>query len=90
MMIRKVHCLLLASLTALMLSACGGGGREQTPVENPAVPASAGASSQGFLAYIASLANYMWDTAEPRDTSGFAPPGDNADTQEPIRTSNDV
>lgn len=97
---------LLCAASALALAACGGDGGDgvnnagggggstpppdPTPLENPAVPASAGASSQGFLAYIASLANFMWDTTEPRDLSNFTPPSENVDSQEPIATSNDA
>jgi len=74
---------------SLSLAACGGGGGgsggaagngSNTP------PDSASASSQGFLAYIVSLANDMLDSAEPIDVSDFAPPTDGNETSEPAAT----
>lgn len=83
---------LLCAAAGLALAACGGGGGggggaaqdESTP------PASASANSQGFLAYIAGLANRMWEDAEPRDLGNFTPPSDNTDAQEPVALAGDA
>lgn len=81
----RIQALLLSATATLVLAACGGGGGGGVRAEDQsAPPASAGASSQGFLAYIAGLANGMWDSAEPRDLSNFNPPSENTDAQEPV------
>ena len=80
---------LLGAAAVLALAACGGGGGGAAQDE-AAPPASAGASSQGFLAYIAGLANRLWEDAEPRDLSNFTPPGENTDTQEPVALAGDA
>ena len=80
----RIKALLLSAAAALALAACGGGGGDGRADDQAAPPASASANSQGFLAYIAGLANGMWDTAEPRDLSNFTPPSENTDMQEPV------
>lgn len=86
----RLHRALLAGATSLLLAACGGGGGDAQPGQDPNVPpASAGASSQGFLAYIASLAGAMFDNAPPIDLSQFSAPTDDTESQPPVATSID-
>ncbi len=88
----KPRLVLTCTAIALSLAACGGGGGgassgggsgSNTP------PDSASTSSQGFLAYIASLADGMFDSAEPVDVSDFVPPTDGNETSEPAATAID-
>ncbi|MBA3598743.1 MAG: hypothetical protein H0W40_15395 [Methylibium sp.] len=92
MTISRIHGVLLAAVASLALAACGGGGgsdRDDTPAGGPdAPPASAGASSEGFLAFIASLADGMFDRSEPYDVSMFDAPASD-ETAPPIATSID-
>lgn len=92
MKITRFQGLLLAAATSLVLAACGGGGGGNGNAGGDAnvPPASASASTTGFLAYIASLANGMFDSAEPVDVTMFTLPGDNADTLEPVATAIDL
>lgn len=90
MKITRFQGLLLAAAASLALAACGGGGGGNAAVDANVPPASASASSTGFLAYIASLANGMFDAAEPVDVSMFTLPGDNADGLEPRATAIDM
>ncbi len=86
MKIQRFHGALLALAAGTLLAACGGGG-DAPPAQDPNVPpASAGASSQGFLAYIASLAGGMFDTAAPIDLSMFSAPTDDTEAQAPVAT----
>lgn len=90
-MTKRLHSALLAGACATLVACGGGGGGDATPApEVNTPPASAGANSQGFLAYIASFANRMWEDAEPRDVSNFTAPSDDTDAQEPIATSIDA
>lgn len=79
---------LLAAAAAAALAACGGGGSGPAS-DDSTVPASAGASSQGFLDYVASLAGRMLDDREPADVGALSLPSDDADTREPAATSID-
>jgi len=90
MKIQRFHGALLALAAGTLLAACGGGGSDAPPAQDPnAPPASAGASSQGFLAYIAGLAGGMFDNAEPIDVSMFSAPTDNTEAQAPVATAID-
>lgn len=87
---RPLQATALALAVGLTLAGCGGGGGSAAAPQDPtAPPASAGASSQGFLAYIASLAGGMFDTAEPINLSLFTAPTDNTEAQAPVATSID-
>lgn len=90
MKIQRFHGALLALAAGALLAACGGGGSDAPPAQDPnAPPASAGASSQGFLAYIASLAGGMFDNSEPIDVSQFSAPTDDTEAQAPVATAID-
>jgi hypothetical protein len=77
---KKLAALILG--TAAFLAGCGGG--DDAPAQPPAtsqVPASASASSAGFIAYLQALVASMADTLEPVDVSTVVPPTD--ETTEP-------
>lgn len=81
MKMSRLQGALLAVAASLTLAACGGGGIDRPPPGGPdAPPASAGASSEGFLAFIASLADRNFDRSEPYDLSMFEAPAASADT----------
>lgn len=71
--------------TAAGLVACGGDSDSPAPAPPPAptaaVPASAGQSVAGFVAYLEALDASPADTLEPVDVSTFVAPTD--DTAEP-------
>jgi hypothetical protein len=81
-----------AALTALLgglLSACGGGG-EATPVVDTSVPpASASATTNGQVAYVASLTASPSETADPVILDSYTPPMDVSETADPAPTSAD-
>ena len=86
------RALLVATLTGLLLAGCGGGGGggdDDDAAGGNAPPASASRSSDGFIAYIASLADRLSDAAEPIDLQRFTPPADDAGNQEPRPTPAD-
>ena len=72
-----------ALAVAAILAACGGGGSDAVPVPGPTeqVPASASASSDGFITYLKALVASAADMLEPVDTSGVIPQSD--DVNEP-------
>ena len=70
----------LALCAAAALAACGGGDDEVPPVTQ-SVPASASASTSGFMGYLKQLVVSSADTLEPVDVSAVTPPTD--DTAEP-------
>ena len=80
---KKAYVAALAVAAAATLSACGGGGDCCAAVPGPTeqVPASASASSSGFIAYLVALVASSADTLEPVDTSGVVGPTD--DLSEP-------
>ena len=78
----KYTVLLAVGAAALALSACGGGGGSDEPAATAQVPASASASSAGFMSYIQALVMSKDDTLDPVDASGVAPPND--ETSDPI------
>lgn len=84
----RLRAALLAAATGTLLAACGGGDGAP-PEDNSIAPASASASSQGFIDYIASLAGRMLDDSDPVDVSALTLPGDNVDNREPAATSID-
>ena len=78
----------LALVAVVALTACGGGDddHEPPPTAAPAdplagVPASATASSGGFIAYLRDLVSRPSEDREPASLDGVTPPG--ADTSEP-------
>jgi hypothetical protein len=72
----------LAVMAAAVLAACGGDGSDDnTPPVTAQVPASASASTTGFIAYLMALVQSAADTLEPVDVSAVTPPAD--DTSEP-------
>jgi hypothetical protein len=71
----------ISVLTAAALTACGGGGDDSTPPATSQVPASASASTTGFIAYLMALVQSAADTLEPVDVSAVTPPAD--ETSEP-------
>ena len=64
---------------AAVLAACGGGG-DDTPAPTAQVPASASASTDGFVSYLKALvASTSTDGLEPVDVGAVTPPpGDDA------------
>jgi hypothetical protein len=83
----RFRALLAAVLAGLLLAACGGdGGDDDDDDGGNTPPASARRSSDGFIAYIASLADGMFDAAEPIDLERFTAPPDDAENQEPKPT----
>ncbi len=67
---------------AAVMSACGGG--DDTPAPPPVtseVPASASASTGGFIDYLKRLVASAADTFEPVDVSAVTPP--TSETAEP-------
>ena len=90
----RFHAALLAVVASLSLAACGGGDNDNddAPPGGPdAPPSSASQSSEGFLAFIASLANGMFDRSEPYDLSRFEAPAATAssDMAPPVATAID-
>lgn len=88
----RFHGALLAAAACFALAACGGGGGgddDDAPPGGPdAPPASAGMTSQGFLAFIASLANRNFDRSTPYELGMFEAP-ESDETAAPIATSVD-
>jgi predicted small lipoprotein YifL len=88
---KTLKTLLLAASVSVALAACGGNddgpGYDANTASTP--PDTASASSQGFVDFVASLANAMVDGREGYDLSAFNLPTDNVDTLEPARTSID-
>jgi hypothetical protein len=83
---RRIHGAWLAALAAgLMLAACGGGGSGGGGAQAPSV-ATASESSNGFIAFIASLEDGLFDNAEPFDLSNFTAPTDDTDSDPPAAT----
>ncbi|MEO8057192.1 MAG: hypothetical protein ABI671_02625 [Burkholderiales bacterium] len=68
--------LILAICAAAVLAACGGGDDNETPAATSQVPASASASSMGFIDYLKLLVAASADTLEPVDVSAVTPPAD--------------
>jgi hypothetical protein len=73
---------IFALCMAASLAGCGGGG-EHTPPVTESVPASASASSAGFIGYLMALVATTADTLEPVDLSAVASPPPDA-TSEPV------
>jgi hypothetical protein len=73
-----------AVVAAGLLAGCFGGDDDNnsTPAVTSQVPASASASSAGFIAYLEALVVSDADMLEPVDTSSVTPPTD--DTSEPV------
>lgn len=91
----RLRTTLVAAAATLALAGCFGGGGDDDDDNNAGAgsntpPASASASTDGFLAFIVSLAGGMFDNAEPFDLSNFTLPTDNADNREPIPTPVDA
>jgi ABC-type glycerol-3-phosphate transport system substrate-binding protein len=72
---------ILSIVAAAALAACGGSDDTPAPAATAEVPASAGASPAGFIAYLMALIASEADTLEPVDVSAVVPPTD--DTSEP-------
>jgi hypothetical protein len=78
-----------ALATALLLTACLGGGSDYSAPSTPTTPtqpatptlATAAASVSGLLDYMKLQVASLLDTAEPTDVSSFVPP--TSDTTEP-------
>ena len=87
----RFPALLAATLAGLLLAGCGGGGgdSEDAAAGGSTPRASASRSSDGFIAYIASLADRAFDVAESIDLRRFTTPPDDADDQEPRPTPAD-
>ena len=81
---RRIHSALLALAAGFVLAGCGGGGGG----DEPAAPstATAGQSSGGFLAFIASFDGGMFDNSEPFDLSGFDAPTNDTESDAPVST----
>lgn len=80
---RRHHPARLAALSAVvLLAACGGGGGDEPAPST----ATASKSSEGFIAFIASLEHGKFDGDKPIDLSGFSAPTDDADSDPPAST----
>jgi hypothetical protein len=81
----KIKVTLSAIAAAALVAACGGGSDfVNPPAPTSEVPASASASIDGFIAYLAALVATppsTTDALEPVDTSMVTPPTD--ETSEP-------
>ncbi|HKX94762.1 MAG TPA: hypothetical protein VJM48_08680 [Methylibium sp.] len=75
----------LALAACIGLAACGGGGNGGGAAETPST-ATASESSEGFIAFIASLDGGLFDNAEPFDLSNFSAPTDDTDSDAPAAT----
>ncbi len=76
--------LMAVSTTALLLTACGGGGYNDAPqASDPlaAVPASASQSTQGMVNYLGALPPLDAESREPVPLNAFVPP--TSETDEP-------
>lgn len=76
---------LLAVAASVGLAACGGGGSGGGGAAAPST-ATASASSEGFIAFIASLEDGLFEDAEPFDLSNFSAPSDDTDSDAPAAT----
>jgi hypothetical protein len=80
-------------LASAVLAACSGGPAPDPVPAGPASsnlpPASASASTQGLVAYTATLAASADDTAQAIDLSRYTLPTDGVDTAVAIATPND-
>ena len=86
----RFRALLAAALAGLLLAGCGGdGGGDDDAAGGNTPPASASRSSDGFIAYVASMDDGPFDAAEPIDLERFTPPPDDAEDQEPRPTPAD-
>lgn len=63
---------------AAALAGCGGGGHDNPPPATESVPASASASSAGFIGYLRALVVAAAEMLEPVDVSALVPPADDA------------
>ncbi|RZI85459.1 MAG: hypothetical protein EOP38_04995 [Rubrivivax sp.] len=81
----------LAVVLSGLLTACGGGDDAPPPtaVDHTVPPTSASASTDGQVAYVASLAAAPSETADPVILDNYTPPTDDADTAPPVATSAD-
>jgi hypothetical protein len=69
----------LAICAAAVLMACGGGDdAPAAPAATASVPASASASTGGWITYLKALVASAADGLEPVDTSMVTPPADDA------------
>ena len=69
--------LLLCSVAAVLLAACGGGGSGDAPAPpaaTDAVPASASQSVPGLMSYLGALTVIAAEDRESLDVSSFTPP----------------
>jgi ABC-type glycerol-3-phosphate transport system substrate-binding protein len=82
MMMKKT--LLAAGLATLLLAACGGGDDDDHPAPTAQVPASAGESIDGFVAYLKALVVSEADTLEPVNIGALTPPADDTTPPTPI------
>ena len=74
---------LLALCVAAALTGCGGGG-DDTPPPTSQVPASASASTDGFVSYLKALVASDAETLPPVDVSNVAPPADDTSAPTPV------
>jgi len=74
---------IFALCAAASLAGCGGGG-DHTPPATESVPASASASTGGFVGYLMALVASAAYTLEPVDVSAVNPPADDASEPTPI------
>ena len=80
---RTSNCTFVATLAALALGACGGGGGDKD-TDRPGAdqpPASEAASVNGFIGYLQGITADRSETATPVDVSAFTAP--TSDTDEP-------
>ena len=79
--LRRAGIVIAAVAITTTLASCGGGNDDGTPPPAPPVatnmpPASASASSLGFIAYLKTLVVTMPDNTEPLDVTNFVAPTD--------------
>jgi hypothetical protein len=89
---KRLRTLALALGTAALFAACGGGGGGAPAYSfetAEAPPDGTGGSTGTVLAFINDLAGSPLEGREPFNIDALTVPSDNADTQEPTRTSID-
>ncbi len=77
--IKKIGCGVAFAATLAVLGGCGGS--DDPPPVTAQVPASASASTGGFIDYLMALIASSADSLEPVDISMVSPPAD--DTGDP-------
>ena len=89
MNIRKIQVAASMAVLAGMLTGCGGRVDDTMPPPDNMPPASASASTDGFVAYAVKLTAASGDGSDVVDLSAFSLPSDGSDTAALVATPND-